>query len=114
MRTLAELGRALDEARRRKGLSNKDLAERVGLTPLTVGHVLSGKSAVRATNLMALADELDLALVLLPKAVAETVEPNPPPAVPGYLSPLERVLQQLNDGGAARTARSDKPEGQGR
>lgn len=114
MKTLAELGRALDEARRRKGLSNKELAERVGLTPLTVGHVLNGKSAVRATNLMAMADELDLALVLLPKAVAEAVEQAPPPAVPGYMSPLERVLQPLNDDRAGHPARSAKPGEQSR
>lgn len=114
MKTLAELGHALDEARRKKGLSNKDLAARIGLTPLTVGHVLSGKSAVRATNLMAMADELDLELVLLPKAVAETVGQAQPPAAPGYTTPLDRVLQRLNEGATATRARGDKPQGQGR
>ena len=70
--------RILRELTRDGRISNLILAERVGLTPLTVGHVLSGKSAVRATNLMALADELDLALVLLPKAVAERLAREPP------------------------------------
>ena len=114
MKTLAELGRTLDEARRKKGLSHKDLAERVGLTPLTVSHVLGGKSAVRATNLMAMADELDLELVLLPKAVAEVVGPGPQRASPGYASPLERVLRRLGDSATSTTASKDEPEGQGR
>lgn len=139
MKTLAELGRTLDEARRAKGLSNKDLAQRIGLTPLSVGHILKGKSAVRATNLLAMADELDLELVLIPRAVAEAVglsperragtgtdagQPRPahearerPPSA--YASPLERTLQRLSDaaaqhGRAAAPAKKSGPEGQGR
>ncbi|QHE84223.1 helix-turn-helix domain-containing protein [Hydrogenophaga sp. BPS33] len=73
MKTLDELATALEEARHAKGLTYKDLAARTGLTPLTVRHVLQGKAAVRATNLMALAAELGLELVLVPQVVAASL-----------------------------------------
>lgn len=80
MKTLDELATALEEARHAKGLTYKDLAARTGLTPLTVRHVLQGKAAVRATNLMALAAELGLELVLVPQAVAASLAGERAPA----------------------------------
>ena len=63
----------LEEARSRDGLDYKDLAEKTGLTPLSVRNALQAKTALRATNLMALADVLGLEMVLVPKAMASSL-----------------------------------------
>lgn len=110
MKTLSELAAVLENARRAQKLSYKDLAARSGLTPLTVRHVLQGKAAVRVTNLMALADELGLEMVLVPKTVAiglagtrESVqEPlqryGPQPAAPSgaFTTHLDRLIGDMN------------------
>ncbi|MDR7152662.1 hypothetical protein J2W49_004640 [Hydrogenophaga palleronii] len=105
MKTLAELAQVLESARKRQKLSYKALAARVGLTPLAVRQALSGKSALRAHNLMALADELGLELMLLPKGVARSFQPGGAAAdsagldmgsaSPAYVSQLDRLLKTL-------------------
>lgn len=87
MKTLSELAQVLEEARSRGGLDYKDLAEKTGLTPLSVRHALQAKTALRATNLMALADVLGLELVLVPKAMASSLNASQ------YSPDLERVRE---------------------
>lgn len=94
MKTLAELAQVLEEARSRGGLDYKDLAEKTGLTPLSVRNALQAKTALRATNLMALADVLGLELVLVPKAMASSLKGQEPNAV--FVPMMERVLQSTN------------------
>jgi len=124
MKTLAELAHVLEGARKRQKLSYKALAARVGLTPLAVSQALSGKSALRAHNLMALADELGLELMLLPKVVARSYQPGSTPAdsasmdmrneSPAYVSQLDRLLGTLSAASptpvaAPRARRTDGP-----
>ena len=78
-------------------LDYQALAERTGLTPLSVRNVLQGRSAPRITTLMALADPLGLEVLLLPKVVAsglqaQTAEESPPPA----LSRVDRIVAETS------------------
>lgn len=73
MKTLQSLATELEAARLARGLNYKTLAERTGLSPLAVRQALQGRTAVRATNLMALADELGLELALVPREMAASL-----------------------------------------
>ena len=78
MKTLGEFAQALSQGQKTQKVSAKDLAERTGLSSLAVRQILAGKSAPRLTNAMALAAELGLELVLVPKAVAQSLSAQPP------------------------------------
>lgn len=78
MKTLGDFARALSQQQKEQKVSAKDLAERTGLSPLAVRQILTGKSAPRLTNAMALAAELGLELVLVPQAVAKSLSSEPP------------------------------------
>ena len=106
MKTLSEVASRLEDERRRLMLDYQALAERTGLTPLSVRNVLQGRSAPRITTLMALADPLGLEVLLLPKVVAtglqaHSVEEPAPPA----LSRVDRIVAetaQLAAGGGKK------------
>lgn len=102
MKTLSEVAKRLEDERRRLMLDYQALAERTGLTPLSVRNVLQGRSAPRITTLMALADPLGLEVLLLPKVVASglqahTAEEPPPPA----LSRVDRIVAETSQLAAA-------------
>lgn len=108
MKTLSEVSERLEDERRRLMLDYQALAERTGLTPLSVRNVLQGRSAPRITTLMALADQLGLEVLLLPKVVASglqahTAEEAPPPA----LSRVDRIVAETSQLAAA----GKKPKG---
>ncbi|RYX95204.1 MAG: XRE family transcriptional regulator [Comamonadaceae bacterium] len=96
MQTMQHMAEILETERQRRELDYQQLAERCGLTPLSVRHVLQGRSAPRITTLMAIASELGLEVLLLPKIVAQgleahsAVEDNPAPA----LSQVDRIVAQ--------------------
>lgn len=73
MRSLAEFSTTLADAKRSRKLTANALAQRTGLTPQAVRQILAGESAPRLTNAMALASELGLELVLLPKEAAQAL-----------------------------------------
>lgn len=73
MNTIGEFSQALSEAQKARRVTAIDLAERTGLSPQAVRQILSGVAAPRLTNAMALASELGLELVLLPKEVARSM-----------------------------------------
>ena len=91
MKTLQEFADALTEAQKARKLTAKELADSVGLSDLSVRRILSGQAAPRLTNAMALASELGLELVLVPKEVAQSLSgaPKKPRSV---LSNVERRL----------------------
>ena len=91
MKTLQEFADALTEAQKARKLTAKELADSVGLSDLSVRRILSGQAAPRLTNAMALASELGLELVLVPKEVALSISgaPKKPRSV---LSNVERRL----------------------
>lgn len=96
MKTLQSLADELEAARLARGLNYKTLAERTGLSALAVRQALQGRTAVRATNLMALADELGLELALVPREMAASLRSaaETPPAHPRLRSDVERLLDR--------------------
>jgi transcriptional regulator with XRE-family HTH domain len=97
MKTLFDIATRLEEERQRLSLDYQTLAERTGLTPLSVRGVLQGRTAPRTTTLMAIADQLGLEVLLLPKVVASglqahTAEEPPPPA----LSRVDRIVAETS------------------
>ncbi|MCM2346876.1 helix-turn-helix domain-containing protein [Acidovorax soli] len=74
MKTLGNFANILSEAKRSQKITAKELAQRTGLSALAVRQILSGTSAPRITNAMALAQELGLELVLVPTVVADGLE----------------------------------------
>ena len=91
MKTLQEFADALTEVQKARKLTARELADSVGLSDLSVRRILSGQTAPRLTNAMALASELGLELVLVPKEVALSISgaPKKPHTV---LSNVERRL----------------------
>lgn len=91
MKTLQEFADALTGAQKARKLTAKELADSVGLSDLSVRRILSGQTAPRLTNAIALASELGLELVLVPKEVAQSISgaPKKPRSV---LSNVERRL----------------------
>ncbi|WP_139285419.1 helix-turn-helix domain-containing protein [Acidovorax soli] len=75
-----------------------ELAQRTGLSSLAVRQILSGTSAPRITNAMALAQELGLELVLVPTVVADGLERPPKKAQRTVVTDLERLLGIRPDG----------------
>ncbi len=94
MKTLQSLAAELEAARLARGLHYKTLAERTGLSTLAVRQALQGRTALRATNLMALADELGLELALVPREMAASLRSAgaDPAAPPRVQSDVERLL----------------------
>jgi transcriptional regulator with XRE-family HTH domain len=102
MKTLSEIATRLENERQRLMLDYQALAERTGLTPLSVRNVLQGRAAPRITTLMAIADQLGLEVLLLPKVVAVGLqgyavqEPAPP-----ALSRVDRIVAETSQLAAA-------------
>ncbi|RYZ20847.1 MAG: XRE family transcriptional regulator [Chitinophagaceae bacterium] len=85
-----ELHRIVQEARRRKGLTQEELAERTRITVRTIQRIESGETAPRAFTLKTIAEALDLSLSdLLPPAPESAPSPEPlplPGASPGTVA----------------------------
>ena len=96
MKTLQSLAAELEAARLARGLNYKTLAERTGLSALAVRQALQGRTAVRATNLMALADELGLELALVPREMAASLRSaaEAPANYPRMRSDVEKLLDR--------------------
>lgn len=68
IRNEKQMGAELRRARRRAGLSQSTLGERVHLRQATVSRVEAGEPAVQLSTVMALLAALDLELVLRPRS----------------------------------------------
>lgn len=71
---LEAFGRQLAEARTRKGLSQRALAQRVGMTQANVSKVERGQVDLRLSSLVELARALDLDVQLVPRQALAAVE----------------------------------------
>ncbi|EHL24863.1 XRE family transcriptional regulator [Acidovorax sp. NO-1] len=91
MKTLADFSISLLTAKAQRGVKLKDLARNTGLSPVAVRQMLDGKVSPRLANAMAVASELGLELVLMPKAVAASFEQSTA-GERTVLSDLERRL----------------------
>jgi len=73
MQTLQEFAQALTHAQKQQRVTANALAQQTGLSPQAVRQILAGMTAPRLTNAMALAAELGLELVLLPRPAARSL-----------------------------------------
>lgn len=96
MKSLQEMSSLLETERKRLGLKYVDLATATGLSVLSVRQVLQGQVAVRVPSLMALADQLGLEVIMVPKLVAQSLQSESKPAAK-VLTDIERLLSQDTD-----------------
>ena len=101
MKTLSEIATRLEDERRRLVLDYQTLAERTGLTPLSVRGILQGRTAPRITTLMAIADQLGLEVLLLPKVVATGLQAHTAEEPPPALSRVDRIVAETSQLAAA-------------
>jgi transcriptional regulator with XRE-family HTH domain len=73
MKTLSEVGARLQDAKSDRNVSQKELARRTGLTPVTLRGVFNGATDARISTIMTLADELGLELLLVPKVISRSI-----------------------------------------
>lgn len=71
---LEEFGRKLLQARTRKGLSQRALAERTGVPQAHISKIEQGRVDIRLSSLVELARALDLDVQLLPRQAVPTIE----------------------------------------
>lgn len=73
MRTLKEIADVLQRARRDDSITVRELVEKTGLTAVTLRGLFEAKTDPRLTTLMAVADELGLEVMLVPKAISASL-----------------------------------------
>src|SRR5690625_1094126 len=76
MITLQQLAEILRKRIDQLELTQEALASSAGVSRQTLSNVLSGRSDLRVTTLMALADRLGLELMLVPREVAPGMMPQ--------------------------------------
>lgn len=96
MKTLKDIAETLQQSRTESGTRMTTLIEHTGLTAVTLRGLLTGTRDSRLTTLMAVADELGLALVLVPKAMASAIQVSgSQPEVPSL---VELALKREREG----------------
>ena len=70
----AELRRALIEARRKRGWSQRDLASRLGIGQRHISGIESGKIVPRYDTLLEMVRMLDRDLIMVPRALVPVVQ----------------------------------------
>ncbi|MFT3812951.1 MAG: helix-turn-helix transcriptional regulator [Acidovorax sp.] len=98
MKSLYEFSEALSQAKRTQKRTAKELAQSTGLSSLAVRQILAGTSAPKLTNAMALATALGLELVLVPTAMAESLQQPSRGASRTVLTDVERLLGMRLEG----------------
>ncbi|MDB5773391.1 MAG: transcriptional regulator, family [Burkholderia sp.] len=73
MHTLREIADALQQARQDNSIRIRELTEKTGLTAVTVRRLLEARADSRLTTLMAVADELGLEVMLIPKSISASI-----------------------------------------
>jgi transcriptional regulator with XRE-family HTH domain len=84
-----ELGARIARARKDQGLTQVQLADRLGISQQTLAHYEVGRVGVGAAMLPAIADILDLSL-------DELLVGHPQVRAPGKRGPASRLQQQLD------------------
>ena len=82
---IEDIARTLKEAREAKGLSQRALSARVGLTQAHISNVENASSDLHLSNLMELARALDLEVMLVPRKAV--------PAAQGLIRNIETATQ---------------------
>lgn len=107
MQSLPTIAEILRDTARRNGMTQARLANAAGVSPRTLTHVLSGQEDFRMTTLMALADQLGLELLLIPKGAAAAVaaaETAGPP-VRSVINEALEAAQARRSAAAAKSSR---------
>ncbi len=114
MKTLLEMAQRLESERQRLKLDYQAIAEKTGLTPLSVRSAMQGRTAPRITTLMAIADQLGLEVLLLPKVVATGLQApagggeGPAPALSSVDRIVAQTWQRAQPGAASTKGRPSK------
>ena len=77
MKTLYDVSIALEAARKNRPVALKKLVETTGLTAVTIRGLLLGTKDSRLSTLLAVANELGLEVLLVPKEVAASISTSP-------------------------------------
>ncbi len=91
------MGDALREARRGRGLSLRELADRLGVSPSLISQIETGRANPSVSTLYAIAGELDVSLDELLFNERRPAETVPPPTQAGAVgtmatgAPLQRA-----------------------
>lgn len=88
------IGEALARRRKARGLSQRELIERTGLSKQTVTTIEAGAGNPRFENLLAYADALDMEWMVVPREVADALKSRVPSAPPPQ-SEQDVVLARL-------------------
>jgi DNA-binding XRE family transcriptional regulator/mannose-6-phosphate isomerase-like protein (cupin superfamily) len=83
-----EMGDALREARRGRGLSLRELADRLGVSPSLISQIETGRANPSVSTLYAIAGELDVSLDELLFNDRRPAEAAPAPAPPGTVGTM--------------------------
>src|SRR5690606_31056269 len=75
MKTLQILAQQLRQRIAQLKVTQETLSNQAGVSRQTLSKVLSGRSDLKVTTLMALADRLGLEIVLVPKEIAPGMKP---------------------------------------
>lgn len=92
MKSLADISETLNTERLRQKRKYSELADSTGLSVLAVRQALQGKVAIRTTSLLAIADQLGLEMVLLPKIVAQSM-----PSAVSQVEPVRTDIGKILD-----------------
>lgn len=93
MNTVAEVSAELRKTLELSGFDQKTLRESVGVSRQTMSNVLKGTEDFKLTTLLAVADRLGLALVLVPKAGARVLQSSGTQAI--VETRVDRVRKRL-------------------
>ncbi|MDN5843093.1 MAG: helix-turn-helix transcriptional regulator [Alcaligenaceae bacterium] len=75
------------------------LRERAGLSRRTMTNVFSGEADFKVSTLLAVADELGLDVVLVPKDAARAIDLDLSPTAPKVLTGVQAALDRLAQAG---------------
>ena len=96
----AHIAEALRAAREAAGLSQRELAQRAGVPQPHISKIESGAVDLRLSSLVAIANALDLELMLIPRKAAPAVRSITKMSDPGGTSPARPAytLEDDDDG----------------
>lgn len=95
MATIQKLSGKLREQLSALNATQDALRDRAGLSRRTMTNVFSGKADFKVSTLLAVADELGLDVVLIPKEAVRAIDPNLSPTAPKVLTGVQAALNRL-------------------
>lgn len=95
MATIAKLSQKLRQQLFSLNATQAALRQRVGLSRRTMTNVFSGEADFKVSTLLAVADELGLDVVLIPKEAARAIDHNVSPTTPKVLTGVQAALNRL-------------------